>query len=53
MKPLKNEQIMRTILLIILLCLINCGGGFEVESPEAQDISDSILGRDSSSEMHE
>ena len=38
---------MRIILLIILLCLISCGGGFDAESADAQDIKESILGPDS------
>lgn len=46
-KQRKNEQIIRLILLITLLCLISCGGGFDAESAGAQDIIESILGPDS------
>jgi len=49
----KNEQIMRIVLLITLLFLINCGGGFDVESADAQDIKKSILGPDSSEVLYE
>jgi hypothetical protein len=44
---------MRIILLIIVLCLINCGGGFDEESSGAQDIRESILGPDSSEVLYE
>ena len=49
----KNEQIMRIILLIILLYLVNCGGGFDAESADAQDIKKTILGPDSSEALSE
>ncbi len=49
----KNEQIIRFILLTVFLCLINCGGGFDAESADAQEIKESILGPDSSEILYE
>ena len=43
---------MRIILLIIVI-LVNCGGGFDAESGDAQDIKKTILGPDSSEALSE
>lgn len=44
---MKNERLLVFILLLLLISLLNCGGGFEEESLGAKDFSQSIFGPDS------